>query len=64
MAEPAAADGVLLALASRLAEHAGRGRARMLAPLAGGNNNQVYRVETEAGETLTLPSSALPTAIE
>src|SRR5882724_71552 len=52
--EPTAADGALLALASRLAQHAGRGRAQMLAPLAGGNNNQVYRVETEAGETLVL----------
>jgi len=48
------ADGALLALASRLAEHAGRGRAQMLTPLAGGNNNQVYLVETEAGETLIL----------
>jgi len=54
VAKPAAADGALLALASRLAAHAGRGRARVLTPLAGGNNNQVYRVETEAGETLVL----------
>jgi hypothetical protein len=44
----------LLALASRLSDYAGRGRARVLTRIAGGNNNQVYRVETEAGETLVL----------
>lgn len=49
-----AADTALLALASRLAADAGRGRARMLTRLAGGNNNRVYRIETEAGETLVL----------
>jgi len=51
---PAFSDAALLALASRLAERAGRGRARALTRLAGGNNNQVYRIETEAGEALVL----------
>jgi hypothetical protein len=55
VAEPAPAiDGALLALASRLAESAGRGQARALSRLAGGKNNQVYRVETAAGEALVL----------
>jgi hypothetical protein len=44
----------LLALASNLAESAGKGRARSLWRLAGGKNNQVYRVEMEAGTPLVL----------
>jgi hypothetical protein len=48
------APSALLALANRLAEGAGRGRARVLTRLVGGNNNQVYRVETEPGEALVL----------
>jgi len=52
--DPAASDTALLALASRLADRAGRGRAHVLTRLAGGNNNQVYRIETEAGEALVL----------
>ena len=51
---PAQSDAALLALASRLADRAGRGPARALTRLAGGNNNQVYRIETEAGEALVL----------
>ena len=38
-----------LRLASRLCERAGRGRARALSRLAGGKNNQVYRIETDQG---------------
>jgi hypothetical protein len=52
-AEPLADDS-LLALASHLAESAGRGKARHLARLAGGKNNQVFRIETEAGTPLVL----------
>jgi hypothetical protein len=44
----------LLALAARLTDRAGRGRAQTATRLAGGNNNQVYRIETEAGEALVL----------
>jgi hypothetical protein len=44
----------LLDLASNLAEGAGKGRACTMSRLAGGNNNRVYRVETEAGATLVL----------
>jgi Phosphotransferase enzyme family len=47
-------DKSLLALASHLAESAGQGRARALSRLAGGKNNQVYRVETESGRSLVL----------
>jgi hypothetical protein len=47
-------DESLLALANRLAEGLGKGRARALSRLAGGKNNQVYRVETEAGTPLVL----------
>jgi hypothetical protein len=54
MMDSAASDAALFALASRLADRAGRGRARALTRLAGGNNNQVYRIETEAGEALVL----------
>jgi hypothetical protein len=50
----AASDAALLALAGRLADRAGRGRPRALSRLAGGNNNQVYRVETKAGAPLAL----------
>lgn len=42
----------LLALASRLVESAGRGSARSLARLSGGKNNQVFRVETDAGSAV------------
>lgn len=52
-AEPQA-DEALLALASQLAESAGRGTVRNLARLAGGKNNQVFRVETDAGTPLVL----------
>jgi hypothetical protein len=51
---PAPSDAALLALASRLADRAGRGPARELTRRAGGNNNQVYRIETEAGEAMVL----------
>ena len=55
MTEPAlTADDALLALASRLADGAGRGPARALSRLAGGKNNQVYRVDTTMGEPLVL----------
>jgi hypothetical protein len=47
--EARAADDVL-ALAMRLLDGAGRGRALTVSRLAGGKNNQVYRVETDAGE--------------
>ena len=46
------ADRTLLALASHLAESAGRGGARSLTRLNGGKNNQVYRVETDAGDAV------------
>jgi hypothetical protein len=47
-------DAALLALARRLAEEAGRRGARALSRLAGGRNNQVYRVDTENGVPLVL----------
>jgi Phosphotransferase enzyme family len=47
-------DENLLALASQLAAGAGREKARALSRLAGGKNNQVFRVETEAGAPLVL----------
>ena len=47
-------DESLLRLASQLTERVGKGRARALSRLAGGKNNQVYRVETEAGTPLVL----------
>lgn len=53
MSEAQVADG-LLALAHQLTEQAGLGRARALSRLAGGKNNQVYRVDTEAGRPLVL----------
>jgi hypothetical protein len=43
-----------LALAQQLAEQAGLERARALSRLAGGKNNQVYRVDTESGVPLVL----------
>jgi phosphotransferase family enzyme len=52
-AEPQA-DETLLALASHLAESAGQGKAHALSRLAGGKNNQVFRVETNAGTPLVL----------
>jgi phosphotransferase family enzyme len=48
------AEDTLLALANDLAERAGRGRARNLVRLAGGKNNQVFRVETGTGTPLVL----------
>jgi hypothetical protein len=51
--EALATDG-LLALAHQLADQAGFGRARALSRLAGGKNNQVYRVDTEGGVPLVL----------
>ena len=47
-------EASLLALANRLAASAGRGPARAMSRLAGGKNNQVYRVETAAGAPLVL----------
>jgi Phosphotransferase enzyme family len=47
-------DGTLLALAGRLSGSARRGRVRALTRLDGGKNNQVYRVETDAGDTAVL----------
>jgi hypothetical protein len=44
----------LLALGSRLTDQAGFGRPRELSRLAGGKNNQVYRVDTEDGVPLLL----------
>ena len=46
------AEDTLLALASRLAESAGRGGARALSRLNGGKNNRVYRIETDAGDAV------------
>ena len=51
--EARVSDG-LLALADRLADQAGCGGARNLSRLAGGKNNQVYRVDTEGGVPLVL----------
>ena len=50
----ALADQGLLALAARLTDRAGLGRARSLLRLEGGKNNQVYRVETDVGRSLVL----------
>jgi len=44
----------LLALASRLMDGVGRGRPRALARLSGGKNNQVYRIDNDAGIPLIL----------
>jgi hypothetical protein len=46
------AEDALLALASRLADSAGRGGARALTRLNGGKNNRVYRIETDAGDAV------------
>ena len=51
--DPPHEDG-LLALASQLVDGAGRGRPRALARLSGGKNNQVYRIDTDAGGPLLL----------
>jgi hypothetical protein len=48
------ADGTLLALAGRLADSAGLGHARALSRLTGGKNNQVYRIDVEAGAPLVI----------
>jgi Phosphotransferase enzyme family len=50
------ADQSLLALANRLVESAGRGRAKALSRLDGGKNNQVYRIWTDAGDAVVLKS--------
>jgi hypothetical protein len=50
----ATANETLLALASRLSAGAGRGRPRAIARLAGGKNNQVYRIDMDAGAPLAL----------
>ena len=50
----ALADQGLLVLAARLTDRVGSGRARSLSRMEGGKNNQVYRVETDAGEPLVL----------
>ncbi|WP_407155612.1 aminoglycoside phosphotransferase family protein [Bradyrhizobium sp. STM 3557] len=42
-------DAALLALAQRLTVEAGRGAPRALIRLAGGRNNQVYRLDTDDG---------------
>jgi hypothetical protein len=42
-------DAALLALAQRLAAEAGRGAPRAMTRLAGGRNNQVYRLDTDDG---------------
>jgi hypothetical protein len=47
-------DAALLALASRLTAQAGHGVAHSLTRLAGGRNNQVYRLHTESGPPLVL----------
>lgn len=48
------ADHTLLALADRLVDSAGRGRATALSRLDGGKNNQVYRIATDAGDAVVL----------
>jgi hypothetical protein len=50
----APADQPLLDLANRLSDGAGLGRARSLSRLAGGNNNQIYRIDLDAGAPLIL----------
>jgi Phosphotransferase enzyme family len=47
-------DAPLLALAGRLTAQAGHTGAKALTRLAGGRNNQVYRLETEGGPPLVL----------
>ena len=47
-------DAALLALARRLTTEAGRGEAKSLTRLAGGRNNQVYRLDAERGVPLVL----------
>ena len=48
------ADDGLLALAATLIDHAGFQRPRSLTRLAGGRNNQVFRIDTAAGAPLIL----------
>jgi hypothetical protein len=48
------ADAALLALARRMAAQAGRGDATRLTRLAGGRNNQVFRLDTNRGVPLVL----------
>lgn len=47
-------DAALRALAGRLTAHAGLAKAKGLTRLAGGRNNQVYRLDTESGTPLVL----------
>jgi hypothetical protein len=47
-------DAALMALAERLTAEAGRGMLRGVTRLTGGRNNQVYRLDTDAGEPLVL----------
>jgi Phosphotransferase enzyme family len=47
-------DAALLTLARRLTTEAGRDGARALSRLAGGRNNQVFRLDTENGKPLVL----------
>jgi hypothetical protein len=53
MSEAFADDG-LLALATQLVDQAGLGRVHSLSRLEGGKNNQVYRIDPEAGPPLVL----------
>jgi len=48
------ADDDLFALATRLLDQAGLGGVQSLSRLEGGKNNQVYRVDPEAGAPLVL----------
>lgn len=54
MSMPEALADDTMRLANGLCARAGRGRARSLSRLAGGKNNQVYRIETDAGAPLIL----------
>ena len=47
-------DAALMALARRLTERAARGRVLSLTRLAGGRNNQVFRLDTDHGVPLVL----------
>ena len=47
-------DAALMALAERLAAKAGRAVPRRIARLSGGRNNQVYRLDTDDGESLVI----------
>ena len=53
-------DAALRALAGRLTAHAGLAKAKGLTRLAGGRNNQVYRLDTESGTPLHSLQLAIP----